>query len=44
LVLERSEELRATRAAIIVQTNGWHALDQLGVGSILRETAIQIHG
>ncbi|CAK8575350.1 unnamed protein product [Lathyrus sativus] len=44
LVLEKSEELRATGAAIIVQANGWHALDQLGVGSILRQTAIQIHG
>ncbi|MCH92044.1 zeaxanthin epoxidase chloroplastic-like [Trifolium medium] len=44
LVLEKSEELRATGAAIIVQANGWHALDQLGVGSILRQSAIQIQG
>ncbi|MCI14007.1 zeaxanthin epoxidase chloroplastic-like, partial [Trifolium medium] len=43
LVLEKSE-LRATGAAIIVQANGWHALDQLGVGSTLRQTAIQIQG
>ncbi|CAJ1978274.1 unnamed protein product [Sphenostylis stenocarpa] len=42
VVLERSETVRATGAAIIVQTNGWRALDQLGIGSTLRETAIQI--
>ncbi|KAJ1426493.1 hypothetical protein SESBI_10236 [Sesbania bispinosa] len=44
LVLERSEKLRATGAAIIVQANGWRALDQLGVASTLRQTAIQIQG
>ncbi|KAG4966698.1 hypothetical protein GLYMA_12G003400v4 [Glycine max] len=44
LVLERSENLRATGAAIIVQANGWRALDQLGIGSTLRQTAIQIEG
>ena len=44
MVLERSEKLRATGAAIIVQENGWHALDQLGVGSELRQTALQIQG
>ncbi|RDX67892.1 Monooxygenase 1, partial [Mucuna pruriens] len=44
LVLERSENLRATGAAIIVQANGWRALDQLGVGSTLRQTAIEILG
>lgn len=43
-MLERSEKLRATGAAIIVQANGWRALDQLGVGSTLRQTAIQIQG
>ncbi|KAK7341057.1 hypothetical protein VNO80_23981 [Phaseolus coccineus] len=42
VVLERSETVRATGAAIIVQANGWHALDQLGIGSTLRETAIPI--
>ncbi|XP_073226092.1 monooxygenase 1-like isoform X1 [Cicer arietinum] len=42
LVLEKSEKLRATGAAIIVQANGWHALDQLGIGSTLRQTAIAI--
>ncbi|KAJ1391167.1 hypothetical protein SESBI_36863 [Sesbania bispinosa] len=44
LVLESSEKLRATGAAIIVQANGWRALDQLGVASTLRQTAIQIQG
>ncbi|KAI3442591.1 FAD_binding_3 domain-containing protein [Psidium guajava] len=39
LVLERSETLRATGAAIIMQPNGWRALDQLGVASKLRKTA-----
>lgn len=43
VVLERSETVRATGAAIIVQANGWRALDELGIGSTLRETAIQIH-
>ncbi|KAF8025124.1 hypothetical protein BT93_F2082 [Corymbia citriodora subsp. variegata] len=38
-VLERSETLRATGAAIIMQPNGWRALDQLGVASRLRKTA-----
>ncbi|KAG9143394.1 hypothetical protein Leryth_017774 [Lithospermum erythrorhizon] len=40
LVLERSEILRATGAAIGVLANGWRALDQLGVGYKLRQTAI----
>ncbi|XP_027356779.1 monooxygenase 1-like [Abrus precatorius] len=44
LVLERSEDLRATGAAIIVHANGWRALDELGVGSTLRQTAIPIRG
>ncbi|PON79891.1 FAD-binding domain containing protein [Trema orientale] len=42
VVLERSEKIRARGAAIIVQPNGWRALDQLGVASSLRETAIPI--
>ncbi|KAI4331993.1 hypothetical protein L6164_016936 [Bauhinia variegata] len=42
LVLEKSETLRPTGAALIVLTNGWCALDQLGVGTTLRRTAIQI--
>ncbi|XP_062006959.1 monooxygenase 1-like [Rosa rugosa] len=39
LVLERSESLRATGVAIIIHSNGWRALDQLGVASYLRQTA-----
>ncbi|CAN0892476.1 Monooxygenase 1 [Linum grandiflorum] len=35
-VIERSEELRATGAAIIMQENGWKALEELGVASSLR--------
>ncbi|XP_004307200.1 PREDICTED: 3-hydroxybenzoate 6-hydroxylase 1-like [Fragaria vesca subsp. vesca] len=42
LVLERSESLRATGAAIILHANGWRALDQLGVASSLRQTSIPI--
>ncbi|KAK7263828.1 hypothetical protein RJT34_31425 [Clitoria ternatea] len=44
LVLERSETLRSTGAAILVQANGWRALDQLGVGSTLRQTSLLIQG
>ncbi|KAB8933555.1 hypothetical protein FH972_026842 [Carpinus fangiana] len=42
LVLEKSESLRATGAGITIRTNGWRALDQLGVGSKLRKTAIHL--
>ncbi|KAK9270054.1 hypothetical protein L1049_025627 [Liquidambar formosana] len=42
VVLERSDRLRATGAAIIIQPNGWRALDQLGVAAKLRQTAILI--
>ncbi|KAL6140696.1 hypothetical protein ACLB2K_058992 [Fragaria x ananassa] len=42
LVLERSESLRASGAAIILHANGWRALDQLGVASYLRQTSIPI--
>ncbi|XP_020684276.2 monooxygenase 1 [Dendrobium catenatum] len=42
LVLERSDELRTTGGAISVYMNGWHALDQLGVGEELRSKAILI--
>ncbi|KAJ8759513.1 hypothetical protein K2173_007130 [Erythroxylum novogranatense] len=41
-VIEKSETLRATGAAIIVQANGWRALEELGVASMLRETSIPI--
>ncbi|GLT60522.1 hypothetical protein SLA2020_344930 [Shorea laevis] len=43
VVLERSETLRATGAAIGVHSNGWRTLDQLGVASKLRQTALPIH-
>ncbi|KAL4559641.1 hypothetical protein LXL04_031784 [Taraxacum kok-saghyz] len=43
IVLERSEALRnITGAAIGIRQNGWRALDQLGVGDILRRTAINM--
>lgn len=44
VVLERSESLRATGAGITIRTNGWRALDQLGVASKLRQTALHLHG
>ncbi|KAK3010374.1 hypothetical protein RJ639_012599 [Escallonia herrerae] len=44
VVLERSESLRASGAAIGIRPNGWRALDQLGVGSVLRQTALPIQG
>ncbi|XP_059650475.1 monooxygenase 1-like [Cornus florida] len=44
VVLERSETLRATGAAIFIMANGWRVLDQLGVGSKLRQTALPIEG
>ncbi|PON78968.1 FAD-binding domain containing protein [Parasponia andersonii] len=44
VVLERSETLRAWGAAISILTNGWRALDQLGVGSKLRPTALPLQG
>ncbi|CAL5347689.1 unnamed protein product [Camellia sinensis] len=42
IVLERAETLRTTGASIGMQSNGWHALDQLGVGLKLRQTAILV--
>ncbi|XWS23392.1 hypothetical protein CRYUN_Cryun28dG0010100 [Craigia yunnanensis] len=42
IVLERSETLRAAGVRIIMQPNGWRALDQLCVASKLWETAIDI--
>ncbi|MQM16917.1 hypothetical protein Taro_049880 [Colocasia esculenta] len=42
LVLERSDNLRATGAAIAIFTNGWRALDQLGIGELLREKAVPL--
>ena len=42
LVLERSERIRATGAAIGIFMNGWCALDRLGVGAVLRDKTIPI--
>ncbi|XP_058089976.1 monooxygenase 1-like [Magnolia sinica] len=43
VVLERADSLRASGAAIDIHTNGWRALDQLGVGPTLREKANRIY-
>ncbi|XP_026426665.1 monooxygenase 1-like [Papaver somniferum] len=37
IVLERSDKLRTTGATILIHSNGWRALDQLGVGDQLRK-------
>ncbi|CAO2144331.1 unnamed protein product [Urochloa humidicola] len=42
LVLEKSETLRADGVAISIHANGWRALDNLGVGTELRELALRI--
>ncbi|CAA3031118.1 monooxygenase 1-like [Olea europaea subsp. europaea] len=42
-ILEKSETLRDTGAAIAIRANGWRALDQLGVASELRQRANPIH-
>ncbi|GMJ11672.1 monooxygenase 1 [Hibiscus trionum] len=42
MVLERSESLRAAGVGIIMQPNGWRALDHLGVAPKLRQTCIEI--
>ncbi|KAF5730259.1 putative monooxygenase [Tripterygium wilfordii] len=42
VVLERSDSLRATGGGIGILTNGWRALDQLGVGSKLRPTSLPL--
>ncbi|KAJ3681752.1 hypothetical protein LUZ60_014325 [Juncus effusus] len=42
LVLERSKYLRSEGAAITVHGNGWHALDQLKVGTELRNFSIPL--
>ncbi|XP_043712224.1 monooxygenase 1-like isoform X2 [Telopea speciosissima] len=45
LVVERADSLRTSGAdTISVYTNGWRALDQLGVGKDLRETALFLCG
>ncbi|XP_028083001.1 uncharacterized protein LOC114284289 [Camellia sinensis] len=42
IVLERAETLRTIGAGIGMQSNGWLALDQLGVGLKLRQTVIPV--
>jgi len=37
LIVERGKELRSAGAGIRLQTNAWHALEQLGVAQRLRE-------
>ncbi|KAH7833406.1 hypothetical protein Vadar_006080 [Vaccinium darrowii] len=44
VVLERSDTLRAIGAGIGILANGWRALEQLGVASHLRKTALPIQG
>ncbi|GMN66389.1 hypothetical protein TIFTF001_035455 [Ficus carica] len=44
VILERSDTLRASGAAIAILTNGWRALDQLGIGPQLRRTALPLQG
>nr|CAB3470581.1 unnamed protein product [Digitaria exilis] len=44
LVLEKSETLRTDGVCIAVHSNGWRALDQLGIGAELRETSSSITG
>ncbi|XP_028751896.1 monooxygenase 3-like [Neltuma alba] len=44
LVLESSDNLRVTGFAITMWTNAWKALDALGLGHILRQQHLQLHG
>ncbi|KAK4259855.1 hypothetical protein QN277_006145 [Acacia crassicarpa] len=44
LVLESSNDLRVTGFALTIWTNGWKALDTLGIGNILQQEHIQLHG
>ncbi|XP_026452486.1 monooxygenase 1-like [Papaver somniferum] len=39
VVLERSDTVRTTGATILILSNGWRALDQLGVSTQLRQIA-----
>lgn len=43
VVLERAEKVRSEGAGIGTLTNGWRALDQLGVAHRLRVTSRLIH-
>lgn len=40
VVLERSSTLRAEGGGIVIYSNGWRVLDQLGVGAGLRRKSI----
>ncbi|KAL9262831.1 Monooxygenase 3-like protein, partial [Drosera capensis] len=42
LVLESSDCLRATGAALRIWTNGWQALDALGIGDSLRSQHVRL--
>lgn len=44
LVLERSDSLRTTGAALTIWANGWRALDALGVADTLRPNYCQLEG
>ncbi|XP_058772065.1 monooxygenase 2-like [Vicia villosa] len=44
LVLESSDNLRATGFVLTLWENAWKALDAVGVGDILRHQHIQFHG
>ncbi|KAI3912620.1 hypothetical protein MKW92_005467 [Papaver armeniacum] len=44
VVLEKAETIRAAGSAIGIFTNGWYALDQLGLANQLRQKAILLKG
>ncbi|XP_038974090.1 monooxygenase 2-like [Phoenix dactylifera] len=44
LVLESSESLRAAGFGLSIWTNGWRALDALGVGDSLRQSHVRLQG
>lgn len=44
LVLESSETLRITGFALTLWTNGWRALDAVGIGNSLRQRSTQMKG
>ncbi|XP_026452598.1 monooxygenase 1-like [Papaver somniferum] len=44
VVLEKAETIRAAGSAIGIFTNGWYALDQLGLANQLRQKAIPLKG
>lgn len=44
VVLEKSETLRECGVVISILTNGWRALDQLGVASKLRPVSFPVFG